>query len=199
MKHQPSKITITCLSQIKGQECAKRAMEIAASGYHSLLIVGPTGQGKTAMLSLQHGLMGTELNVDQVPWNEIHEENIDLAHVAEMHDVVITIGMLSAPDWFLPAPAEPTELVRARVEKVQKSYRRMEIDSKGSELFMLAYRKMHLTPRKADAITRVANTIAIMEDPSKRSRKVRYIHRVHLANALSYVWQPGVDSKDPVE
>ena len=37
------------LSSIKGQEHAKRALEVAASGGHNLLMTGPPGSGKTLM------------------------------------------------------------------------------------------------------------------------------------------------------
>lgn len=41
----------TCLSDVCGQQHAKRALEIAAAGAHSLLMVGPPGTGKTMLAS----------------------------------------------------------------------------------------------------------------------------------------------------
>lgn len=46
-----------CLSDIRGQESAKRALEIAASGGHNLLMMGPPGSGKSMLASRLSGIL----------------------------------------------------------------------------------------------------------------------------------------------
>lgn len=46
-----------CLSEIRGQAMAKRILEIAAAGGHSLLLCGPPGAGKSMLASRLPGLL----------------------------------------------------------------------------------------------------------------------------------------------
>lgn len=47
----------TDFCEIKGQESLRRAVEIAVSGFHNLLMIGPPGAGKTMIAKRIPGIM----------------------------------------------------------------------------------------------------------------------------------------------
>lgn len=58
------------MAEVKGQQAAKRALEIAAAGGHAMLMVGPPGSGKTMLASRMPGIM------PEMTANEILESSV---------------------------------------------------------------------------------------------------------------------------
>ena len=59
-----ARVTVPDLADVRGQAGARRALEIAAAGEHSLLLIGPPGSGKSMLAQRLPGLL-PELDEDE--------------------------------------------------------------------------------------------------------------------------------------
>lgn len=60
------------LSEVKGQESAKRALEIAAAGRHNIVFYGPPGTGKTMLARALSGILPPLTDDDMLEVTAIH-------------------------------------------------------------------------------------------------------------------------------
>ncbi len=66
------------LADVRGQEVAKRALEVAAAGGHNLLFVGPPGAGKTLLARTMPGLLPPLTVEEAIVVTKIHSLAADL-------------------------------------------------------------------------------------------------------------------------
>ncbi len=69
---RPNAANLPDLSEIKGQESAKRALEVAAAGGHNLLMVGPPGSGKSMLASRLPSILPPLLAAELLEVSMIH-------------------------------------------------------------------------------------------------------------------------------
>ena len=101
------------LQEIKGQEHAKRALEVAAAGGHNVLMVGPPGAGKTLLARALPGILPAMSTDEALDVSRIYSVSdllpSDLPLVRERpfrapHHTISNAGLVGGGNW--PRPGE---------------------------------------------------------------------------------------------
>ncbi len=62
------------MDRIIGQECVKRAVEVALSGNHSILLLGGSGSGKTLWINTIRDMLPTQVVSNYSEWTKVEDK-----------------------------------------------------------------------------------------------------------------------------
>ena len=182
------------IHEIYGHATAKRALEIALTGGHDILLWGPRGAGKTTLIEA----FGTGVEMDSCGCGSYASVTREctcspanlrrwlhrLIRVAPRFDIVIEVPMVPVKEMLIGAYGEPTaaevfERIRVNSDRCRMLRGAMSLDDPGERTLEMCVRRMSLTAGQHDAILRVARTIANMAASPQ-------IKAVHVAEACQY-------------
>lgn len=169
---------------IKGQEVAKRALEIALVGGHPILLAGPTGCGKTLLVHAARSIAAAE-NWDFGATEWTLPDDAAPAGDFALH---VECSALSVADMTMPPPCESSAEVAQRVRAA-----RAVIDAAGAGSWALdaPARKLLEDPAKVMRLSDQQQWTAcdVAESIAALAGHTGTIARIHIAEALSYIRQ----------
>lgn len=185
------------MQDIIGQEHCKRAIEVACVGDHGIVFIGPHKSGKTALIKRIPTIASAPIFTAEIlpcpcgnftdPKKECHCKPRQIQeHFASLPgtifkraDIHVEVPKLNMEHLGDKRRGEPSEVIKARIEKARKNFKPYELDKEANELLKLAILELGISAAAYDKIAYVAVTIAQMDGK-------RIIEAHHVSEAISY-------------
>lgn len=192
------------LNDIKGHCVAKRALEVAAVGNHRIMLYGPRGAGKSALIKAHPHLAGLAIERDSCLCGNHQSTTKEctcseralyrwlrrVKRTAETCDLVVEVPhrttrelLADKPKHFNGAPYDEAEMSAKRIAAAQafgETHTSLDISDDATYRTMeMAARRLSLDYRAVESIKRVARSIANLDGSERLKAK-------HVAEAVQY-------------
>lgn len=167
-------------AEVRSQEAVKRALTVALAGHHSVVLIGPSGHGKT-MLSQATKAIGP-IEIDEVTIDPKDPGRLQQLQQFVRNDIHVEVPPVPYRELTSKRPGTDSGRIRKQVEAAIKwgaAHKDLSLSDSVLMLGKQGYDELGLSARAFTIIVRIARTIANL-DQSQR------IAELHLAEALQY-------------
>lgn len=153
---------ITDLADVRAQEAAKRALEVAVAGRHTITLTGRAPTDIRHLCSAFPSIGG------------------DPAMIVDHGDILVVVTPATLSDIVIAYPGDPTDVIRARIAHATAVIASItEYDCAATQLLKRAA-ELDLD---VDRLRRLCPTLAALDGSD-------HVKRLHVGEALGYQWRP---------